>query len=44
MRVLVIEDEIKLARNIARVLDEEYSKLLLIDETFACDNLCTGDK
>jgi two-component system response regulator PhoP len=25
MRVLIIEDEIKLARNIARVLDEEYS-------------------
>lgn len=25
MRVLIVEDEIKLARNIARVLDEEYS-------------------
>ena len=25
MRVLIIEDEIKLARNIARVLDHEYS-------------------
>ena len=25
MRVLIIEDEVKIARNITRVLDEEYS-------------------